>query len=307
MTPDHAYQTTLNGNANPLWVGTASTATLPWAGSQALSSRSRLRPFFTYFGGKWRVSPRYPRPQHAAIIEPFAGSAGYSLRYPHHQVGLYDIDPVICGVWDYLIHVSPQEVMSLPLVFDHVDEIDAAQEAKWLIGFWCNKGCSRPSKSPSKWMRDYESRQPGTYWGEKIRARIASQLGHIRHWTICQSSYADMPDQEAVWFIDPPYEVAGKAYKFHEIDYPALGEWCRSRSGQVIVCENEGADWLPFVPFRTIKALEGKRGGKRSKEALWTRTVDQAWPAADVAHDTTATYAQFNTQVARTEINVEAR
>jgi hypothetical protein len=69
--------------------------------------------------------------------------------------------------------------------------------------------------------------------------------------------------------------VAGRAYKYHDIDYPALGEWCRSRSGQVIVCENAGAEWLPFQPFRTIKGLEGRRGGKKSVEVVWTgeRTI----------------------------------
>jgi hypothetical protein len=71
-------------------------------------------------------------------------------------------------------------------------------------------------------------------------------------------------------FIDAPYEVAGRAYKFHDINYPDLGDWCRSRTGQVIVCENTGATWLQFQPFRTIKALEGKRGGKRSEEVIWT-------------------------------------
>ena len=53
-------------------------------------------------------------------------------------------------------------------------------------------------------------------------------------------------------------------------DYEALADWCRSRRGQVIVCENVGADWLPFEPFITIKANESKSGGKVSREAIWT-------------------------------------
>jgi hypothetical protein len=145
-------------------------------------------------------------------------------------------------------------------------------EAKALIGFWLNKGTVQPSKSPSKWMRDYQARQPGcTYWSSAVVERIASQVDHIRHWTIEQASFMDIPDHgPATWFIDPPYEVAGRAYKFHEVNYPALKEWCRSRIGQTIVCENEGAAWLPFRPFRTIKGLEGKRGGKKSVEVIWT-------------------------------------
>lgn len=120
-------------------------------------------------------------------------------------------------------------------------------------------------------MRDYQAKQPGcTYWSPAVIERIASQVPHIRHWTISQASYDTIPNLKATWFIDPPYQVAGRAYRFHDIDYPALGEWCRGRSGQVVVCENAGADWLPFRPFRTIKGLEGRRGGKKSEEAIWT-------------------------------------
>lgn len=50
----------------------------------------RLRPFFSYFGGKWRDTPRLPAPKHPTIIEPFAGSAGYALRH-------YTRDVVLCG------------------------------------------------------------------------------------------------------------------------------------------------------------------------------------------------------------------
>jgi hypothetical protein len=39
-----------------------------------------LEPMFTYLGGKWRLAPKYPPPIHDTIIEPFCGSAGYSLR-----------------------------------------------------------------------------------------------------------------------------------------------------------------------------------------------------------------------------------
>jgi hypothetical protein len=229
-----------------------------------------MRPFFSFFGSKFRVAPHYPKPVYPTIIEPFAGAAGYSLRYPSHQIHLYDADPTICGLWAYLINVTPEEIRRLPLVFSHIDELNACPEAKALIGFWLNKASVQPAKSPSKWMRDYQLRQPGVYWGERIRERIASQVGSIRHWKIEQASYEHIPDQEATWFIDPPYEIAGEAYKFHNLDYPALGTWCRSRLGQIVACENEGATWLPFRPFKTVKALEGRRGGKRSEEVVWT-------------------------------------
>jgi len=225
-----------------------------------------LKPFFSRYGSKWRIAPYYPAPQHFTIIEPFAGSAGYSLHYPHHQVKLYDRDPIICGAWDYLIHAKPEEIRRLPLNIEHVDEHNLSLEEKWVIGYWMHKASDRPTKMPLGWML----RQPraSTYWEEAIRERIAQQVSCIRHWTIEQMSYENIPDMEATWFVDSPYNNrAGESYTYGRqgIDYQHLGNWCRSRSGQVIVCENLGADWLDFRPFRIIN---GQR--KQSTEVLWT-------------------------------------
>jgi hypothetical protein len=42
------------------------------------ASPPALKPFFNYYGGKWRVARRYAPPEHDLIIEPFAGAAGYA-------------------------------------------------------------------------------------------------------------------------------------------------------------------------------------------------------------------------------------
>jgi hypothetical protein len=49
-----------------------------------------LYPFFTFFGGKWRSYLKYPPPIYDNLFEPFAGSAGYSLRYYNKKVMLVD-------------------------------------------------------------------------------------------------------------------------------------------------------------------------------------------------------------------------
>ena len=78
--------------------------------------REALRPFFGFYGGKWRDAPKhYPAPLHDSIVEPFAGSAGYSVRYPTRNVILGERDPVIYGVWDYLIHVPAREIIPAPM------------------------------------------------------------------------------------------------------------------------------------------------------------------------------------------------
>lgn len=236
-----------------------------------------LRPFFTFFGGKYRAAKHYPTPTRDRIVEPFAGAAGYSLRYYDRKVRINDADPVIAGTWDYLVRVSEEEILRLPLydgTWETTEDLPLPQEARWLIGWWLNKGTTAPGKRPSAWVRNTAPEDIGeNYWGPGIRSRIARQLQHIRHWEVSCGSYEDMPDEDATWFIDPPYEVAG-SYVYRDIDFPFLGDWCRSRSGQVMVCENVGATWLPFVPYREIKATAGRYRSGVSKEALWMPDFD---------------------------------
>jgi site-specific DNA-adenine methylase len=79
---------------------------------------------------------------------------------------------------------------------------------------------------------------------------------------------------EATWFVDPPYNnKAGSHYKCgsKDIDYNNLAEWCRSRRGQVMVCENAGATWLPFEDlYEHVGASRVGNKPKRSVEAIWT-------------------------------------
>lgn len=237
-----------------------------------------LRPFFGFYGGKWRDTPKhYPPPRHEIIVEPFAGSAGYALRYANRKVVLCDVDPVVTGVWDYLTTASSAEILGLPDFGPDqtIDDLEVCQEARWLIGFWLNRGVAHPRRSPSRWMRD--GIRPGSFWGERVRQTIASQLGAISHWQVHNCSYQDAPvDGEVTWFIDPPYQHAGRHYSFGSsgIDYAELGAWCRARTGQVVVCEGSGADWLPFEPLGDVKTTRRRR----ASEQVW---LSSGSPATD--------------------------
>lgn len=231
-----------------------------------------LYPFWRYYGGKWRLAPQYPAPRHDTIIEPFAGSAGYALRYYQRKVILIERYPVIAEMWRYLISVNPSEVLRIPLV-DHVDDLPAwvPQGGRYLIGFLMNAATVSPCRQLSSgrkllrsWGRQYEG------WSEAQRARTAAQVDRIRHWKIIEGTYTQAPDITATWFFDPPYEGSvGEHYVHHSIDYGFLAAYCRSRAGQVIVCEAEGARWLPFVDFRTAKVSAMSRKGGYSKEVLY--------------------------------------
>jgi site-specific DNA-adenine methylase len=231
-----------------------------------------LKPFFCYYGGKWRAAYRYPPPTFSDIVEPFAGAAGYSCRYYSKNVHLYEIDPLIAGLWDYLIHVKESEIIGLPNQITNLDDMQLTQEQKWLIGFWLNKGGTTPKKSPSKWMK--QGLAPNSWWGEELKKRISDQLKYIRHWRIYNSSYNNADNFQATWFVDPPYQnSAGKIYscKFH--DYESLSQFCISRKGQTIVCEQKGANWLPFKDLCEIKSTPGKRGKSYSAEAIWENNL----------------------------------
>jgi hypothetical protein len=229
-----------------------------------------IKPFWTYYGGKYRAALRYPYPVHDTIVEPFAGAAGYALRYAERQIILVEKNPKVAATWRYLLRVSADEVRALPLLEpgQTIDDLAVCEEARYLIGWNLNKGAVAPCRSPSAWMRT--GKALSQFWSEARRERVANQVDKIRHWQLIEGDYTDAPDIEATWFIDPPYIDAGKHYPTQPNDFMELSNWCRTRKGQVMVCENVGATWLPFKPFIDIKANESSRGGKVSREALWT-------------------------------------
>ena len=235
-----------------------------------------MRPFFTFYGGKWRAAPKYPQPRYDTVIEPFAGSAGFSVRNHARRVILVEKDPIIAATWRYLLRVLPSEILALPDIEpgQSVHDLGVSQEAGCLIGWWLTRGAAAPNVTRSAWGRD--GRYSRQFWGDSARQRIASQVEQIRHWQLIEGDYTEAPDIEAHWFIDPPYQKAGKHYRHGSkaLDFDSLGEWCRVRRGDVVACENTGAAWLPFQHLMDAKANEGRTGGKVSREAIWTNMED---------------------------------
>lgn len=235
-----------------------------------------LRPFFPYFGGKFRAAPRYPAPQHDWIVEPFAGSAGYAMRYPDRQVMLVEASEPIAAIWQYLILASPREILRLPLLEpgQSVDSLAIPQPARWLIGMWVNPGSAQPKRTMTRWLAQQTDgyNRSNTMCGVGVRERLARQVERIRHWIVRHGDYSTAPNIRATWFVAPPYERAGHNYPHgsRQLDYPGLARWCIRRRGQVLVCEQVGAEWLPFRPYMTAKANAGHNGHGTSAEALWT-------------------------------------
>jgi site-specific DNA-adenine methylase len=236
----------------------------------------RARPFFSYYGAKWTLAPKYPRPLGDHIVEPFAGSAQYATFHHKRRVTLVEANPILAGVWRWLIAADAREVLSMPLIEPEqsVDDLNLCQEAKWFVGFWLNTATTTPAKSMSKWMRDYRQLQPGCVWSSYIRQRTAEQIHICNHWEIIEGDYSRAPVQAGdCVFIDPPY--IGKKGGYYpngsaSLDYDRLAEWCLDLNAQVIVCEGAGAKWLPFEPFAEARSAQN-RSGKTSSEVVWLK------------------------------------
>jgi hypothetical protein len=218
-----------------------------------------VRPFFPYYGSKWNIARYYPAPEQELVIEPFAGGAGYASFYGARRAHLIDKDPVIAGLWAYLMKVSAAEIMALPELPEAGDSVDnycLPQEAKWLIGFWLNRGSAAPKKTRTAYSTRTDKMQLN--WSPKAKARIASQLPLLEGWTITEGSYDSAPDEEATWFIDPPYGDKGRFYRVGFSAFDQLGPWCRARRGLTVVCEGPGATWLPFTAVGSFKSTKDR-------------------------------------------------
>ena len=216
---------------------------------------------WSYYGSKSRVVKYYPKPIFDRIIEPFAGSARYSLLYFEKDITLLDKNEIVTGVWNYLKLCSKEDIMKLQTlkIGDNIDSLTFdCIEQKWLMGFLISNGAHVPGRTMSKW---------GKVVFEKQRKDIAQQLWKIKHWKIINGDYAAVENQKATWFIDPPYQVGGHKYKFSnkKIDYFLLATWCENRIGQTIVCENENGNWMNFKPMISQRGVK-----KTTTEAIWS-------------------------------------
>jgi hypothetical protein len=220
---------------------------------------------WSYYGAKTNLVNLYPKPKYNRIIEPFAGTAKYSLKHFESDVLLIDKYSVIIKIWKWLQECSPNDILKLPRRMKDTDTLDNinfdCEEQKLLMGFVIGCGAERP-RIKATFRKTIDRPNHINYHLE----RIASSLFKIKHWEFVEGDYTMAPDQEATWFIDPPYKFGGHSYVMSNknINYTELAEWSMERNGQIIVCENTKAEWLKFKP------LIRQRGSRFSTtEAIW--------------------------------------
>lgn len=216
---------------------------------------------FSYYGSKSKIVDYYPAPRFDTIIEPFAGSARYSLKYWEHDVILVDKYDVIVKIWQWLQQASRWDIMGLPVLKKGekiTREMFDCEGEFLLMGFLNAQGLPTTRENVSKFgERDFSDNQ----------RKLSKQLHKIKHWTILQGDYKDIENRPATWFIDPPYQYGGEHYKEsnRKINFQELAVWCQDRKGQAIVCENTKADWLPFKPMVQMTGMK-----HTTTEAIWS-------------------------------------
>lgn len=235
-------------------------------------------PLFKWFGSKWLSSKRLPEPIHDTIVEPFAGSAGYSLRHYKRDVILYESDPHIYALWVWLIHDATEKLIrDIPIgvpVGTSIKDIGLSKGQELLLKTW-----QRTNNVGDCWTISPWGNKPGQ-WTENTRSRVADQFHSIKHWIV--GGYNGIVAfnevcKRATWFIDPPY-IYNYKYKSDIIGYGELAKAIHRTPGQMIVCEaicqDTGAvpNWLPFTFFgNRITSRRKANENHHSKELIWQR------------------------------------
>ncbi len=207
---------------------------------------------WSYYGSKSKLLKYYPEPTKDKIIEPFAGSAKYSLKYFERDVCLYDKYEPIVKMWEYLINATAKDIDGLPKLKygECIDDysFDCIGQ-RFLMGYLVTSGAATPRKTMTKRAeRDFNGSID----------TIKKNIHKVKHWKVYKKDYVNIKNEDATWFIDPPYQHGGKHYKCSnkDIDFSLLHKWSKERIGEVIVCENTKADWIDLKP---IKVLQGSR------------------------------------------------
>lgn len=217
---------------------------------------------FSYYGSKSKLSKYYPEPKYDLIIEPFAGAGNYSLYWwENKRVWLNDSYKIIYNLWNYLKTLDLDEINSLPQLKqgDDIRKLNISENMRLLLGFVCGRGVANPHNIYTKWSEIGNS-------SKQTKNRLIKYYKRVKNWKITNLDYLKLPNVECTWFIDPPYQNGGKYYIHNKINYIELADWCKSRKGQVIVCENTKADWLDFKP---LKEIYGQK--KRTLEVVWIK------------------------------------
>lgn len=214
---------------------------------------------FYYYGRKKKIGNKYKLSTKDIIIEPFAGSAAYSLRKENinKNVILFEKSKRIYDLWKWLIEVAEYDDI---IKLGNIKKGDKVNEFIKIL------------HSASKRAFDYKTITVTSVmeanWNSNL-PKMAELVGKIKHWKIYNNCYSEIDNVvgnlDSCWFVDPPYKGdagTGYSHSSKDIDYDKLSEWCKNRKGDVIVCEGLDANWLPFEKLTQQSTINGKKNNE---------------------------------------------
>ncbi len=240
-----------------------------------------VHPLFKWFGSKWLSSKTLPPPEYGLICEPYAGGAGYSLRYASHKIQISETDPHLVRLWPWLIDEAT-ETMIREIPINTPEGVDIRSLGLNIGQQLLLKTWQRTNNVGDCWTISPWGNKPGQ-WTANTRARVSEEISAVKHWKFVRNWVAEMPNKPATWFIDPPYQFnyGYRQPEWPEARYEELGGICRALQGQVIVCEAEcpktgrRPNWLPFRSWgNRITSRRKTNEHHHSKELLWEKPLD---------------------------------
>jgi hypothetical protein len=229
---------------------------------------------FSYYVGKSKIAHLYPPPKFDTIIEPFAGVAAYAFRYWERDVIVNDLDPMTTAMWAFLTDPQAADfverlVPAKVTVGMRVSEILPEDAPRGLVGLLQAEAVQGIQGTA---LRDKITACGVRQWNRALKYKLLEiVIPRVRHWRVSADHYKNLPNMAATWFVDPPYNnPAGAIYRTVDVNYEYLAEWCRTRTGQTIVCENVGATWLPFAHLTKANGFRPAAQQLRKPEAIWT-------------------------------------
>jgi len=225
---------------------------------------------FDYYGSKNALARHYQYPQYDVIVEPFAGSAGYSLYHLERNKKLTEVliekSDKVFEAWSWLKQATVDDVLNYKI----------PKQGEKTTDFFAMASSASNAFLGSSYMT--MSARMAVRMEMEMR-RIARLIPLMPRITVIHGDYREASDIEATWFFDPPYQsvrntIRGMGYdkgcRSCDMDFVALREYVLSRKGQVIVCEQQGADWMNFRPLKSATdSLD-----RKYTEVVWTNRPD---------------------------------
>ena len=227
--------------------------------------------FFPYKGSKRRLSKRLPA-DYFPVIEPFAGSASFATEYAlGKRAILCDMDPKIAAVWRWL-RDDTSEFIELPdrlVAGTLVSEVmkGFSQPAKDFMRLWAGGGRGMDNKVQNR--ADGGLHPMHGVWEARTRGLLNDQRKQIAQWEILCSSYRDVPNQTATWFIDPPYH-GRKYYRYNALDTDKFICFVLERRGLSITTVG---DSRIVIPGAELLELERTTGVTRTNKERFTERI----------------------------------